>query len=345
MKLRRTFIIATIAASASLILPVLRRNRRSVDLRGQTALITGSSRGLGFILARKLAAEGCKVVICARDSIALEKARADLAAQGATVLAVPCDVSDQNQVAELITIANEHFGPIDILINNAGVIGVGPLQNTTVEDFRMAMGVMFWGVLYPTLAVLPQMKARRQGRIINITSIGGKVSVPHLLPYGSAKFAAVGFSEGLRAEVAQQGISVTTVVPGLMRTGSYLHALFRGRHQDEFTWFALGATLPLISMDAERAATQIIAAAKRGDAEVTLSIPAQILARFHGLFPGITTVLLGQVNRLLLPAPSHIKTELLPGTYIEASLSGLRERLLKGLTVLGQQAARQFHEK
>src|SRR5207253_3425233 len=149
-------------------------------------------------------------------------------------------------------------GPVDVLINNAGVIAVGPWQTQTLDDFREMLEIQFWGVVHMTLSVLPGMVERGSGRIANVTSIGGKVSVPWLLPYNSAKFAAVGFSEGLRAEVAGDGVTVTTVVPGLMRTGSYGNALFKGKHEAELTWFALGASLPGISMDAERAARQIV---------------------------------------------------------------------------------------
>src|SRR5213078_5332449 len=122
------------------------------------------------------------------------------------------------------------------------------------------MAVIFWGTLYPTLAVLPQMLERRSGRIVNITSIGGKVSVPHLLPYNCAKFAALGFSEGLRAELAKDGVSVATVIPGLMRTGSVVSAEFKGRTEAEFTWFSALARSPLTSMDVRRAARRILAA-------------------------------------------------------------------------------------
>ena len=100
------------------------------------------------------------------------------------------------------------------------------MSTTTMEDFANALDVMFWGTLYPTLAVLPQVRARRSRRVVNITSIDGMVSAPHLLPYIYAKFAAVGLSEGLRAELGQEGIHVTTVVPGLKRTGSYGQARF-----------------------------------------------------------------------------------------------------------------------
>ena len=125
------------------------------------------------------------------------------------------------------------------------------------------MGVMFWGTLYPVLAVLPQMRARRRGRIVNVTSVGGKVAVPHLLPYAAAKFAATGLSQGLRAELARDGITVTTVAPGLMRTGSFLNAYFKGQAVREFAPFAVLSTLPFFSIDARRAARQVVGAAKR----------------------------------------------------------------------------------
>jgi NAD(P)-dependent dehydrogenase (short-subunit alcohol dehydrogenase family) len=340
----RRWVAMGAAGVALLSLYLKRRKPKDRNLVGQTVVVTGASRGLGLILARELLREGCRVVICARDKAELERAQTELSKEGGRVLAVPCDVSDQVQVERLIATTVDHFGPVDILINNAGVISVAPIQDMTIADFELAQDVMFWGVLYPTMAVLPQMLERQRGRIVNITSIGGKVSVPHLLPYNTAKFAAVGFSEGLRAELASHGITVTTIVPGLMRTGSYLHALFGGQQKKEFTWFALGATLPFISMDAEKAARQIIEAAREGEAVRILSLPAQILARFHGLFPGFTVQILSLVSGLILPAPSLGKSARVPGFVVEQKLSGSREALLERLTTLGQQAAESFQQ-
>jgi NAD(P)-dependent dehydrogenase (short-subunit alcohol dehydrogenase family) len=343
MKAKSWLWITLSAAGAAVLFSLLRNwNRPDPDLSGQTALITGGSRGLGFILARELLKQGCRVAICARDTAELEQVQRELSCAGGEVLAIPCNVSQEAQVNEMIARVTEHFGAIDILINNAGIISVAPIENTTVEDFKRAQDVMFWGVLYPTLAVLPQMLARQCGRIVNITSIGGKVSVPHLLPYGAAKFAAVGFSEGLRAEVADKGITVTTIIPGLMRTGSYLRAFFGGKQREEFTWFSLGATLPLVSMDAERAARQIIKATQKGEAVRILSIPAQILARFHGIFPGFTNIILSKISTFFLPGPSQGQTELLPGIVVQRTLSGFFEKMLKRVTVLGQRAAEAF---
>jgi short-subunit dehydrogenase len=257
------------------------RLRSGESMAGRVVLITGSSRGLGLALAEEFAAQGARLVICARDQRELEAARTRLSSLGAEVLAVPCNVSVQDDVQSLLKEATGRFGHLDVLVNNAGVIQVGPLEAQTLTDFQEAMDVMFWGTVYPTLAVLPQMRQRGGGHIANITSIGGKVSVPHLLPYSCAKFAAVGFSEGLRAELARHGIKVTTVVPGLMRTGSHLNAYFKGKNEDEFTWFSLGATLPVASMSARRAARRIVAAIRRNQAELILTPQAKALATIH----------------------------------------------------------------
>ncbi|HZQ36080.1 MAG TPA: SDR family oxidoreductase [Dehalococcoidia bacterium] len=336
---RRTAAVAG-AGVALLVAKQVFDRLRQADVRGQVALVTGGSRGLGFLLARELVRQGCRVAICARDVDELERARLRLNRPDTPVIALPCDIGDRYQVEELIERVEDRLGPIEILVNNAGVIQVGPLPALTLQDFEQALAAMYWGVVYPTLAVLPGMRERRRGRIVNITSIGGLVSVPHLLPYSSAKFAAVGFSEGLRAELAGSGITVTTIAPGLMRTGSHVNALFTGRPGREFTWFSLGASLPGVSMSAERAAKQIVAAMRRGEAERVLSVPATLFARFHGAFPGATANLLGLTNRLILPTADG-------GTALErgqeaaqAQPSNLRETL----TALGRRAAERNNE-
>ena len=313
----------------------LLRRRAPLDLRGQVVLITGGSRGLGLAMAEELVAEGALPVICARNADDLADARQRLLELGATdVLAVPADVRDREQVEQLIEATLDHFGRIDIVVNNAGTIMVGPLESQTLVDFEDAMATMFWGTVYPALAALPHMRRQGSGRIVNITSIGGKVSVPHLMSYSAAKFAAVGFSEGLRAEVAKDGVEVTTVVPGLMRTGSHINAIFKGQHEQEYTWFGLGASMPLLTISAEQAARDIVAAIKRGDAEVTLGLPAQLLAGFHGLFPGLTSDIMALVNRLL-PDPNGDRERHL-GRDSETAVTE------SFLTTLGKRAAEKF---
>jgi NAD(P)-dependent dehydrogenase (short-subunit alcohol dehydrogenase family) len=272
---------------------------RAASLREKVVVITGSSRGLGLLLARVFADEGCKIVICARDPVELERARLNLEERGVEVLAVPCDVTDRREVESLVERTIARFGGLDVLVNNASIIQVGPLERMTLQDFEQTMAINFWGTVHATMAVLPHMKARRSGRIVNITSIGGKVAVPHLLPYDCAKFAALGFSEGLRSEVAKDGISVTTVIPGLMRTGSWVNAVFKGQPNEEFGWFSAAAHGRLTSIDARRAAEAIVRATKRGQAEIVLGWQAKLLRIGKELFPNTAANVLSLVNRLL----------------------------------------------
>ena len=309
----------------------------------EVAVVTGASRGLGFAIARELIGEGCRVVICARDEVELRKAAEELGKRG-EVIPVVCDVSKQEDVERLIATAMSYFGRVDILVNNAGVIEVGPAESMRLQDFRETMDIMFWGMVYASLAVLPAMKQRRRGRIVNITSIGGKMSVPHLLPYSAAKFAAVGFSEGLHAEMAKDGITVTTVVPGLMRTGSYRHAKFKGNLKREYGWFAVASSMPGLSMNAQRAARQVVRAMKRGAREVILSAPAKIGVRAHGLAPATVVALLAVAARLLPrnAGRAEARPHSVEGAEIEPHM---HSRAFRVATVLGRRGGRALRER
>jgi short-subunit dehydrogenase len=269
--------------------------------------------------------EGCHVAICARDRADLVRARTRLTRAGRQVMIRRCDVSDRRSVEAMIDEIEERLGPLDILVNNAAIIQVAPLETLSVEDFRTAVDVAFMGMVHTSLAALPGMRSRGHGRIVNITSIGGKIAVPHLLPYDAAKFAAVGFSKGLRAEVAKDGITVTTVVPGLMRTGSPARVEYRGQPEKEYRWFALGDLLPLSAMSAEVAADRIVRAMRRGEAEVVLSWQAKLARIVHDLAPGTTTRALGLVGRLL-PGAGAQRTA--PGTDLRGALPEPAERAL-----------------
>jgi len=284
-----------------------------------------------------MAAAGARLAICGRDVESLERARASLARVGAEVIAVPCDVTDRDSVQELVEEVHRGLGPVDVLINNAGVIEVGPAETMSVADYEEALGTNFWGMLYPTLAVLPEMKHRGGGRIVNITSIGGKLGIAHLLPYSASKFAAMGFSQGLRAEVAADGIKVVTVVPGLMRTGSPRNAIFRGQHRAEYAWFSISDSLPGLSVSVERAARRIVEACRRGDAEVLFPAFARVAAVANALAPGVTANLLGIVDRLLPDANGADRTRH-TGAESQSWLSP------SWLTQLGDRAARKYNQ-
>lgn len=298
---------SVVVAAAGAAVPLLLTHRvwkkvrtRGYSLSGKTAVITGGSRGLGFALAREFLRRGARVALLARDGKALERARLSLLSHGReNVLAIQCDVTVQDQVNESLAVVRRNLGPIDILVNNAGVIAVGPMDSMTLDDYRDSIDLHFWAPLYATLAVLPEMKERKEGRIVNISSIGGKISVPHLLPYSAGKFALAGFSEGLRAEISKDKVYVTSVYPGLMRTGSPRNATFKGKHQAEYSWFSISGSMPGVSTSADRAARQIVNACQRGQAQLIVSLPAKIAIALHHLFPGPSAAVLSGVNRLL----------------------------------------------
>lgn len=272
---------------------------QGTDLDGRVALVTGASRGLGLALARELAAQGASLGICARNEDQLQAAAEELRADGAPVEAVACDVSDRADVERFIDTVADRFGGLDVVVNNAGVITVGPLNAQTDEDVAHSMDVMFWGTYHVTMASLDHLRRSSAPRLVNITSVGGKIAVPHLLPYCAAKFAAVGLSETLHAELAREGVAVTTVVPGLMRTGSHVNALVKGRHRLEAAWFGALASFPATATSAAHAARRIVAATRRGDAEVILTWQAHLAVRLNGLAPGLTTRLNAMLNRAL----------------------------------------------
>lgn len=293
------------AGAAALIGWELAKRAREPDLAGRLVLITGGSRGFGLLLAEEYAAQGCRLAICARDKKELKAARHMLREQGAEVLAVQCDVSDPEQVDAMVERVEAEAGPIDVLVNNAAIIQVAPLEAMSLEHFHIAMDNNFWGAVHTTLAVLPGMRRRRAGNIVNIGSIGGAVALPHMLAYGCAKFALRGFSEGIRSETAKDGIRVTTVLPGLIRTGSQVNTQYSGDCEAEFEWFSFAASMPLTSMSARRAARRVVRATRRGEAEITVTWQAKVLRLTHGLAPGLTSDILGVVNRALPEATAE----------------------------------------
>lgn len=301
------------------------------------ALVAGASRGLGLLICRELLDRGMHVVACARDADELDGASELLESQ--RFVTRECDVSDADAVAELVEWVESSYGGIDVAITVAGIIQTGPAEAMELDHFRDAVDTMLWGPVHVALAVLPGMRTRDRGRIGTVTSVGGMVSAPHLLPYATAKFGAVGFSDGLAASVAGSGVTATTIVPGLMRTGSHERALFNGDPAREYAWFAPSASLPLVSMDAERAARKIVQGVLAGRPIVILTPLAKVGARVRGLVPGTTTRVMGLVNRVL---PSGSDPETIEGRDAARRLDS---RVVRVLTTLGTRAARRHNER
>jgi len=313
------------------------RRGAPLALRGKTVFITGGSRGLGLVLAREFASRGARIAISARVDQELERAYAQLQQVTENVLPINADITVREEAESAVQQIRERYGPVDVLVNNAGTITVGPLETMTIDDFRDSINTHFWGPYFTTMAVLPEMRKRRSGSIVNISSIGGKISVPHLVPYSVGKFALSGFSEGLRAELSKDSIYVTTVCPGLMRTGSPRNALFKGKNQAEYAWFSISDALPVLSISATRAARFIVNACINRKAEVVLSVPAKLAVLVHGLAPGTITDLLGFVNRLL-PGPGGIGNDAKTGSQSTSRVSP------SWVTALNEQAAQRNNQ-
>ena len=326
-----------LALAATLAADALVDRSRWFSYRGKRIIVTGGSRGLGLVIARQLLDAGARVAICARTEEDLEVAEQELRRRGGEVISIPCDIRDQGQVHAMVQRVVDDWGGVDVLFNVAGIIQVGPLDSMTLEDFHEAMDINCWGPLHTTLAVLPYMRSHRWGRIVNIASIGGKQAIPHLIPYVTSKFALVGLSNGLRTELAKDGIVVTTVCPGLMRTGSPRGAEFKGKHREEYTWFSVGDALPIVSMDAGKAARQTLTACQRGDAEVILFNRSNLGILFQQLAPEWTTEIFSLINRLL-PEMGGIGRQAARGYQSQTQWSP------SWLTQLGERAAVQNNE-
>jgi NAD(P)-dependent dehydrogenase (short-subunit alcohol dehydrogenase family) len=294
------------------------RREREYDFRGKVALVTGGSRGLGLVLGRQLAERGARVAICARDEQELNIARQDIQSRGGDVLAIPCDLAAGDEVRRMVEQVIGHFGRIDVLINNAGTIAVGPIESMKLEAYHYSMDTIFWSAVHTAYYVVPHMQRQGGGRIVNISSIGGKVGVPHLAPYCAGKFAVAGWSRALRGELMKDGIVVTTVFPGLMRTGSPRNAEFKGQNEAEYAWFKISDSLPFLSMSAEHAAAEVLSATQRGAVEAVLGMPAKVAALVDQLFPEVSGDLAAVAGRLL-PAMGGVGTDSRRGAESESA--------------------------
>src|SRR5438046_7044769 len=297
MNIRVVLSVGALLLCAWIITRLIRTVR--YPLREKVVLITGGSRGLGLVLARHICAHGGNVVLIARDHEELARAKADLTPRGGGVLTIACDLLDTGQIQAAVRRVIDRFGKSDILINNAGIIEVGPLEHLTPEDFNRAMRLHFWAPYELISQVVPEMRIWGGGRVVNISSIGGKVAVPHMASYSASKFALTGLSDALRAEPARDNIYVTTVAPGMMRTGSHVNAKFKGKHDNEFAWFAASAGAPLLSITANRAAKKILAASRRGQPSLTLTFAARSAVLGNALFPNLTGYIMKLASRCL----------------------------------------------
>jgi NAD(P)-dependent dehydrogenase (short-subunit alcohol dehydrogenase family) len=291
-------------------------------LGGKAALITGSTSGIGLAIAERFAAEGARLVLTGRN-----EAEGGKLAKRLNAHFIAGDVTERGLADRLVDATTTQFGRIDVLINNAGIILVGPVQAMTVDDFRRLMATNFWGSVYTTMAALPYMRARRFGRIANIMSLGGRAAAPHLAPYNTSKFALAGFTQSLRAELVRDNIHVTGVYPMTIRTGGHTHAWFKGDQRAEYTWFGLGDTIPGLSASADRSARAVLRAVCDGDPNLFVGLPARLAVALDNLVPGWTAEVLTLINQAL-PAPVNLDAPAVQGQELEGTMPDLLNRLV-----------------
>ena len=288
---------------------------RSSFFKDKIALITGGSRGLGLEIARQICACGGNVALIARDAEELSRAENDLDRFATEVLTIQCDLLETAQIQSAVQQTLQRFGKIDILINNAGIIEIGPVEHMQLKDFDRAMRVHFWAPFILYLLIAPHMRANG-GRIVNISSIGGRIAVPHMAAYSASKFALTGFSDAIRAELARDNIFVTTVTPGLMRTGSHIHAKFKGDYSAEYKWFDRSQKIPFASISVDRAARKILNACRRGKPALVMPCSTYFIIAAHALFPNLTARVMKIVNRSMPPRVSKSGDEARSGAEV-----------------------------
>lgn len=287
LKRRKTALLCVTAAILNNLLS--ESDSATEGFLGHSVVITGGSRGLGLALAEELLKDGARVCILARDEDELLRAKSILVTKKihpkAQLLDLPCDVTQADQVEAAFRAVKSEFGGIDMLINNAGAITVGPLSRMCKQDFSAQLDLHFFAVMNTVNTALPYLRQSQGRRIVNICSMGGKVAVPHMLPYDVSKFALSGYSQGLMAELSSEEISVTTVYPALMRTGSPIQAVFKGDFEREFEWFATADVLPGLSSSASDVAQKIIRSARNRDIELVPSLVGKLRGFVAVLLP------------------------------------------------------------
>jgi short-subunit dehydrogenase len=259
-------------------------------LAGLRILITGASQGIGRALAVTAARQGAKVLAAARSEDLLAELVREVGALGGIIQAVVADVTSTEDRARLVEAARQHFGGLDVLINNAGIGATGHYCDASPERLRKIMEVNFFGVTETTRACLPLLLQGRTPAIINISSIAGRRGFPARSEYSASKFAVQGFSEALRAELAKDNIDVIVINPGLTQTNFSKNMIEQK---------ALLKMDHLRGMTSEEVAVHTLRALEKGTAEKTLTLSGKLIVLVNRFFPWLVDLLIRRKVRSL----------------------------------------------
>jgi len=255
------------------------------QLEQSVAVITGAAMGIGRALAGRLADEGASLCLADINKEALDVVADALRAKGCEVSAHAVDVADRSQVEALCRNAVEHFGRVDLLINNAGVALRGDIEEVSLADIEWLMGINFWGMVYGVKYFLPILKQQKKAYIVNLSSVLGIIAPPGEASYAASKFAVRGFTEALRHELAGTSVQVSIVHPGGIRTGIVKSSRVGAgtdpwkREQDVAKFEFIARTLP------ERAADRIVSGVLKGETRILVGRDASQIDLVQRLLP------------------------------------------------------------
>lgn len=270
----------------------------AVDLRGRVAVVTGAAKGIGRATALELAALGAKVAACDTDHSELEVTMAECRERGAQVLGAQADVGNLNDIQRFAERVERELGPTFCLVNNAGVGVAGGFFDTEPADWEWLLRVNLWGVIHSVRAFGPLLRQRREGRIVNVASASGYCNLPSLSAYGTTKYALVGLSEALRAELLPFGVTVSVVCPGLVQSSILETARIRGALDSEAERRALQALYLRRGASTALVARAIVSAARSGTALVPATSDARLLYWAKRIAPSALPWLLRAAERL-----------------------------------------------
>ena len=245
-------------------------------MKGRVAVVTGASSGIGEATARELASRGASVVLASRAVATLQALQREISSSGGVALAVETDVSDRGSVEAMVGRAVAELGPLDVLVNNAGLGLSGRIAEVRTEDLRHVFEVNAIGPLNCIQSALPHLG--EGGRIINVSSVVGRRAIPKVGGYCASKFALNALSDALRVEIADRGVTVTSVYPGTTRTSFRENS--RRTRDERRGWRPKGVT-------PERVAQRIADAAEKGPRDVYVTLPDRLFVAGVTLFPGL----------------------------------------------------------
>ena len=255
-----------------------------------TVLITGASQGIGRAIAQSFAENHYNVVLAARQSDRLDAAAQELEAAGHSALAILTDVKDPVQVEHLVQKAIAHYGAIDVLVNNAGIYISGAVEEFSLADWHQAIDTNLWGYIHTTHAILPHFLERQAGTLVNIGSVGGKISLPYLVPYTTTKFAVTGLTQALRSELSPKGIQVVGIYPNLIKSNFLERAIFRGKDdqdtRDRYDQVDKILKVPGIETPADVAKAVLHAVKHKQNKDVVVG-SANMATAFNTVFPSL----------------------------------------------------------